>query len=677
LIGLLLILASQAPSQRMAPTFADLQTFLDVCPQNDPYYTIFRRDFQILRNGVAAGPIACTEPYSKLPVNQVTEELTVLQTLRFAYYMDIGRSADLPWTSLRLYDWFRSRIAGINIDTNLSPGSVAASCCITIGGKLYITEATIANDLNRQYRQTADGLAAQVALIAHEVRHSEGNGYPHVSCCGIPGGCDQTYDENNLSAYAIQYYLAKQWLTGSLNLGYSCDSRQAATLGNAFASLANVYPSRFCDTKPPMLSVPAVPGGPCIPACTLMLSGAITSTVSGAGGPYSVGVAASTPTCGWAADSADAWISVTSSKNSSGNGMVTYSVATNQSGATRVGTLIVAGSKVPITQGTSQCTLSCLASVGSPVTAGAPAQFTGTATPTNCGPLQFDWDFGDGSSHSTAQNPSHTYQAPGSYGWTMTASSAPATCTQKGTVQVDSPVKITSVVSGAPDVTAIASGSWVTIYGNNLAETTRQWTSADFSGSFLPLSLDGVRVKIDGKDAAVYYVSPAQLNVQCPTDTSTGTVAVQVSNRLGSGVGTANLQTYAPAFFRFTDQYVAAVHADGVYVGKSDLFGGAVVARPATPGEVILLFGTGFGRTNPAVASGSLVTVVAPLFDPTKLHMQIGGQNVAVAFAGLVSPGLYQFNVTVPQLADGDQEVLADIGGASTPSRKFLTVQNQ
>ena len=60
-----------------------------------------------------------------------------------------------------------------------------------MNGRLYITESTISNDLNRMYRQMPDGLAAQVALIAHEVRHSEGNNYPHVSCCGINGGCDQ------------------------------------------------------------------------------------------------------------------------------------------------------------------------------------------------------------------------------------------------------------------------------------------------------------------------------------------------------------------------------------------------------------------------------------------------------------------------------------------------------
>jgi len=344
------LLSVSLSAQRMAPTAPDLQTFIDVCPQNDPYYAVIRRDFQILRDGVSAGSISCTEPYSKLPVAQVTEELTILQTLRFAYYMDIGRSGYLPWTSLRLYDWFKSRVGGFNIDTSLNPGSVAASCCITIGGQRYITEATISNDLNRQYRLTAEGLAAHVALIAHEARHSEGNGYPHVSCCGITGGCDQSYDETNLSAYGIQYYLAKQWVTGAVNLGYSCNPQQVATLGYAFLGLANVYPSRFCDNKPPALSLPSSPGGQCMPACTLALSGSLNSSVFSTGGSFTLDILASSSTCGWTADSPDDWVTVSSGRNSAGSGSISYGVAQNQTSVARAGTLIAAGSKVPISQ---------------------------------------------------------------------------------------------------------------------------------------------------------------------------------------------------------------------------------------------------------------------------------------------------------------------------------------
>ena len=353
---LMLFFAACVPAQRMASTYPTLQAFIDSCPQNDPYYGVIRRDFQILRDGVAAGAIACTEPYSKMPAAQITEELTIMQALRFAYYMDMGRAGYLPWTPFRLYDWVKSRVSGFNVDTTLNPGSVAAACCSVINGRQYIIESTISNDLNRVYRQSPDGLAAQVALIAHETRHSEGTSYPHVGCCGIANGCDQTYDEKNISPYGIQYYLAKQWLTGAINLGYSCDTTTRAQLASAFQGLANVYPSRFCDVKPPALNLPAAPGGACVAACSLSVSGE-TPPIAASGGTSPLTITASTASCAWTADSADPWIFPVSGASATGSGLAVFAGLANQANQTRNGTLIAGGAKIPVTQaGCSPCT---------------------------------------------------------------------------------------------------------------------------------------------------------------------------------------------------------------------------------------------------------------------------------------------------------------------------------
>jgi hypothetical protein len=49
------------------------------------------------------------------------------------------------------------------------------------------------------------------------------------------------------------------------------------------------------------------------------------------------------------------------------------------------------------------------------------SQVAFTATPqSNCSNLTYDWDFGDGSAHSSTQNPSHTYTTAGSYEATVT-----------------------------------------------------------------------------------------------------------------------------------------------------------------------------------------------------------------------------------------------------------------
>lgn len=235
---------------------------------------------------------------------------------------------------------------------------------------------------------------------------------------------------------------------------------------------------------------------------------------------------------------------------------------------------------------------------------------------------------------------------------------------------------ISGISNGASGQPAIAGGSWVSIYGSNLSATTRSWQNSDFVGNSLPFALDGVSVTINGKAAAIYYISRGQLNVQAPSDSSTGTVQVQVSSSLGSATGAATLQQYAPGFFPFSGKYAAAVHADGVYVAPAGFFGAGLASRPAQPGETILLFGTGFGPTTPTVPSGQIVNGAAPLTDPTQLHIRIGGVLASVQFAGIVAAGEYQFNVVVPALADGDQLLIADIAGLTTQSGLSIAVKN-
>jgi len=46
-----------------------------------------------------------------------------------------------------------------------------------------------------------------------------------------------------------------------------------------------------------------------------------------------------------------------------------------------------------------------------------------------------------------------------------------------------------------------------------------------------------------------------------------------------------------------------------------------------------------------------------------------------VAWAGIVASGQFQFNVTVPEVPDGDEPVVAEVGGLRTQANAFVTVQ--
>jgi uncharacterized protein (TIGR03437 family) len=232
---------------------------------------------------------------------------------------------------------------------------------------------------------------------------------------------------------------------------------------------------------------------------------------------------------------------------------------------------------------------------------------------------------------------------------------------------------ISSVINAAGYQTTIASGSWIAIQGARLSTTSRMWGSPDFQGNLLPLSLDGVSVKVNGRDAAVYFISQTQINVLAPADDTVGPVTVTVKNDLGTVSTTANLQAYSPAFFTLDGKYVAAAHLDRVDVGLPGLLG-ATPTRPAVAGERIVVFGTGFGPTNPAVPTDSIYQGAAPLVDTTQLTLRIGQSAATVEFAGVVSNGLYQFNVVVPDLAPGDYPVTGSIAGAPTPTTATITI---
>jgi len=224
----------------------------------------------------------------------------------------------------------------------------------------------------------------------------------------------------------------------------------------------------------------------------------------------------------------------------------------------------------------------------------------------------------------------------------------------------------------------ISSGSWMSIYGCNLAPTTRLWRDAEIVNDKLPTSLDCVSVKINGKDAAVWYISPAQISAQAPTDSTEGLVEAKVTGPAGQGTVTATLRRFSPSFSLFSPEnskYLAAVHPDGVLVGKAKLFGDAAVTRPAKPGDVIQLFGTGFGPTSPAVLAGQVFRGAAPLADPSQLTVRIGNVAAQLQFAGLTGAGLYQFNVVIPDVPSGDQAVVATIGGNTTQRDKYLTIE--
>jgi len=235
------------------------------------------------------------------------------------------------------------------------------------------------------------------------------------------------------------------------------------------------------------------------------------------------------------------------------------------------------------------------------------------------------------------------------------------------------------VVNAADSSASITPGGWTAIYGVNLAASTRGLVASDIVNNTLPTQLAGVSVNVDNQPAFLSYVSPNQINLLPATDSKTGTVSVQV-NFAGqtSTAVTVTQQSIFPALFVVAgSNYVAAQHGDGTPIGPASLFFPAA-GSPAHPGETVVLYGSGFGQTDPPVAIGEFATVVSPLPVANAFSATINGVKATVAYAGL-SPGsvaLYQFNITVPAaLGSGNYAVVLQYEGKSTQAGVVIAVQ--
>jgi uncharacterized protein (TIGR03437 family) len=227
-------------------------------------------------------------------------------------------------------------------------------------------------------------------------------------------------------------------------------------------------------------------------------------------------------------------------------------------------------------------------------------------------------------------------------------------------------------------VGTIQPGEWVSIYGTNLASTTEIW-----SGDF-PQSLGGTRVTIDGKAAYLSYVSPGQINVQAPDDTALGLVQVAVTTPGGTATATVALAQVAPSFLLFDNKHVAGIilRSDGLGAyggGAYDILGPTGTSLgystvAAKAGDIVELFGTGFGPTNPTVEAGKAFSGAAATTNT--VSFLINNVSITPMWVGLSGAGLDQINLMVPAgLGTGDVSLVATVGGVRTPPYVVISLQ--
>jgi uncharacterized protein (TIGR03437 family) len=323
----------------------------------------------------------------------------------------------------------------------------------------------------------------------------------------------------------------------------------------------------------------------------------------------------------------------------------------------------------------------------SPCPANFPVQFVSHSTPSTAGTWSFDWV-------APATNVGDViFYVAGNAANGDGNNTGDRIYTANSRLTVAAPPPARPVISPGGVISASAygggargaSGSWLEIYGENFtnAGETRTWDTG-FANNTAPTALGDLSVTVNGRPAFLWFAVPGQVNVQMPDDPATGPVEVRVKRGdQESAPISITKQTTAPgllappAFLIGNRQFVGAVFATapGTFAGNN-LPG--VTSRVPRPGDILTFYGVGFGAVNPAVPAGR-ITPASPLNTlATPVEFRFGQTPATVSFQGLAPNfvGLYQFNVTVPQLPAGVVQLNVTQGGQAIPQALFIEIGN-
>ena len=230
-----------------------------------------------------------------------------------------------------------------------------------------------------------------------------------------------------------------------------------------------------------------------------------------------------------------------------------------------------------------------------------------------------------------------------------------------------------SIANAAANVPAwFAPNTLVSIYGVNLAAGTAGLSPADVQSGNLPTTLGSVRVLVNSQFANMIFVSPKQVNILIPTQLVAGPATIQLVNASRGGPAIrVEFGESAPGLFQFGDSFVIATHGNGPLVS---------VDAPAQRGEVVVLYATGLGPTNPSTPANRLATSAAWIARRSEFEVRLNGVAVAknlIEYAG-VTPGfggLYQVNLRIPADAPNDPEVQVGTPDRMSPAGTRLRLR--
>lgn len=211
----------------------------------------------------------------------------------------------------------------------------------------------------------------------------------------------------------------------------------------------------------------------------------------------------------------------------------------------------------------------------------------------------------------------------------------------------------------------ISPGELLAIYGTSLGPAQLTTLTLNANG-VVTNALAGTQVLFNGTPGAMIYSSSGQISVIAPYSLA-GKATVNV-NVVYQGVASSTFQfpvvAANPAVFSLNSKGTgdgAIIHLDGSVVSASN---------PAAAGDILELYGEGYGVTAPILPDGAIVGSTLPM-PVAAVQLLVDGQVVPTIYAGgagsLVN-GVLQVNFVVPKLAPGSHSIQLQTGGKTSPA---------
>lgn len=205
----------------------------------------------------------------------------------------------------------------------------------------------------------------------------------------------------------------------------------------------------------------------------------------------------------------------------------------------------------------------------------------------------------------------------------------------------------------------IAPGSIASAYGSFGSVTTTALSSLNP----MPTTLANVRLTIGGVNAPLYFVSANQINFVVPVGTATGSAPVEVINGTTTVArGTVNIYDFWPALA------TAGTEATRPAIAQNQDFGINSRTTRARRGEVIQLYATGCGLTNPRVTDGAPPAQLSRAIADVKVTISVIEVTPQFAGAHPQFPGICQINAVIPNqsFVSGQVPVLVTVNGIAS-----------